>query len=262
MIKTGLVSISFRKLEAFEIIDMTAKAGLDAIEWGGDIHVPHGDRKTAEYVHEKCMEKQILCPSYGSYYKVGEYITPVAEFMKALDCASILESKIIRVWAGVKGSAEADPEYRDIITEELGLLCDLAGKREIGIGLEYHAGTLTDDAGSAKTLIESAGRKNLSTYWQPPVGRSLVDNLYDIWLLGEYISNIHVFTWRGRERLELAAGIGDWIEYAGVLDGYKSRFMMLEFIKDDSIEGFYRDADTLREIPGKIKHKDERRING
>ncbi|MFO7611097.1 MAG: TIM barrel protein [Clostridia bacterium] len=252
MINTGLVSISFRKLEAFEIIDMTVEAGLDAIEWGGDIHVPHGDLKTAVSVHEKCLEEQILCPSYGSYYRVGEYAAPVGEFKKVLNCAVILEAKTIRVWAGAKPSTEAEPEYRTAISEELGLLCDIAGEREIGIGLEYHAGTLADEANSVKMLIESVGRKNLSTYWQPPVGRSHSENLIDIRMLDEYISNIHVFTWRGRERLELKEGFGDWLEYANALTGDRRRFMMLEFIKEDSIEGFHRDSQTLKELLGEI----------
>ena len=43
MLTGGLVSITFRDLEANEIIDLVKKSGLTAIEWGGDVHVPHGD---------------------------------------------------------------------------------------------------------------------------------------------------------------------------------------------------------------------------
>ena len=45
MIKIGLVSISFRDLFPKQIVDMVAEVGLDAIEWGGDVHVPHGDSR-------------------------------------------------------------------------------------------------------------------------------------------------------------------------------------------------------------------------
>ncbi len=41
MIKSGLVSITFRQLTCEQIVDLVSKAKLDAIEWGGDIHVPH-----------------------------------------------------------------------------------------------------------------------------------------------------------------------------------------------------------------------------
>ena len=45
IIKSGLVSITFRELNPLEIIRLVSKAGLDGIEWGGDVHVPHGDIK-------------------------------------------------------------------------------------------------------------------------------------------------------------------------------------------------------------------------
>jgi hypothetical protein len=45
MIRTGLVSVTFRQLSAEEIIKLVVCAGLEGIEWGGDIHVPHGDLK-------------------------------------------------------------------------------------------------------------------------------------------------------------------------------------------------------------------------
>lgn len=35
MIKTGIVSVTFRKKTADEIIEITKKADLAAIEWGG-----------------------------------------------------------------------------------------------------------------------------------------------------------------------------------------------------------------------------------
>ena len=41
--KTGLCSVSFRKLTVEEIIAAVKDAGLDGIECGGDVHVPHGD---------------------------------------------------------------------------------------------------------------------------------------------------------------------------------------------------------------------------
>jgi hypothetical protein len=43
MIQTGLVSITFRQLSPPAIIDLVRQAGLEGIEWGGDVHVPHGD---------------------------------------------------------------------------------------------------------------------------------------------------------------------------------------------------------------------------
>jgi len=41
-LRPGLVSVSFRALSPSEIIPMVVSGGLQGIEWGGDIHVPHG----------------------------------------------------------------------------------------------------------------------------------------------------------------------------------------------------------------------------
>jgi 3-dehydroshikimate dehydratase len=43
MIHPGLVSVTFRKLTPVEVAGLVKKGGLKSIEWGGDIHVPHGD---------------------------------------------------------------------------------------------------------------------------------------------------------------------------------------------------------------------------
>ena len=48
----GLVSISFRSLSPEEIIRIAKAAGLSAIEWGGDVHVPFGEIETARRVGE------------------------------------------------------------------------------------------------------------------------------------------------------------------------------------------------------------------
>ena len=45
---TGLLSVTFRHLPFERIIELAAEAGLDGIEWGGDVHVPPGDLKQAE----------------------------------------------------------------------------------------------------------------------------------------------------------------------------------------------------------------------
>lgn len=71
MLKTGLVSITFRNLKVEEIIDLVVKAGLDAIEWGGDIHVPHGDIKKACKVARLMKKADLEMAAYGSYYRVG-----------------------------------------------------------------------------------------------------------------------------------------------------------------------------------------------
>lgn len=248
--KTGLVSISFRSLEPVEIADMVSKAGLDAIEWGGDIHVPHGDIKKAQEAKVLCDDRGITCPSYGSYYKIGEYKEPEKVFKDVLDCAEILGSKIIRVWAGVIPSLESNDSHFRRIADELKRLCNWASLRDIGVALEFHANTLTDTADGTKKLLEYVNEGNLTTYWQPPVDRSPEDNLNDIEKLNGKISNIHVFTWKGRERLELMKGYQDWVRYLGKIGDNADRHCLLEFVMNDSPGIFLKDAVTLKTLVG------------
>ena len=42
MLKTGVCSVTFRNLNVERIIELVVEAGLDGIEWGGDVHVPTG----------------------------------------------------------------------------------------------------------------------------------------------------------------------------------------------------------------------------
>jgi 3-dehydroshikimate dehydratase len=46
----GLVSVTLRSLPPQEIIALAVKAGMKAIEWGGDVHVPPGDVAAASEI--------------------------------------------------------------------------------------------------------------------------------------------------------------------------------------------------------------------
>ena len=94
--KTGLTSVTFRQKSPEEIIALAKEAGLTGIEWGGDIHVPAGDTKTASEIGRKTREAGLAVLSYGSYYRgdEGEDFAPVLASAKALG------APVIRIWAG------------------------------------------------------------------------------------------------------------------------------------------------------------------
>lgn len=246
MYKSGLVSISFRNLDVAQIIEQVSQAGLEAIEWGGDIHVPHGDFEKANLVYKMCNDKGILCPSYGSYYIAGE--SPEELFDGVLGNAQILKSERIRVWAGSKGSNEADKNYFNRVVKDLKRICKLSANEGKSIGLEFHGNTLTDDAHVTKKLLDLVDENNLSTYWQPPVDRELEDNILDIKLLKQKISNVHVFTWKGIERKPLEEGYSKWIKYLKQINDERTHYCLLEFVINDSIEQFKIDAAILKKM--------------
>src|SRR5690554_3364232 len=106
MITLGLVSISFRQLTPQQIVELVKKSGLKGIEWGGDKHVPHGDVDIATKVRRLTEQAGLEVAAYGSYYRAGVSEKDGLSFDKVLDCAVILGTKKIRVWAGNKDSQD------------------------------------------------------------------------------------------------------------------------------------------------------------
>jgi len=69
MLHSGICSITFRDHSVDGLIALCQKAGIEGIEWGGDVHVRPGDAETARSVREKTLAAGLKVCSYGSYYK-------------------------------------------------------------------------------------------------------------------------------------------------------------------------------------------------
>ena len=216
--KTSVASVTFRKKSVAEIASLARRAGLDAVEWGGDVHVPPGDEAAARLALAAARENGLAVSAYGSYYRAGaeEAFEPV------LQTALLLGCRVIRVWAGRQASAACAPEY--------------------------HANTLTDTLASALSLLEEA--PGLRTLWQPPVGLTVAENLGALRALGTKVENLHVYHRDGGGACRpLAEGGADWLAYfaAAPQDGAR-RYATREFVLNDSEEQFLQDAAALREL--------------
>ena len=243
--KTGLVSISFRNLSPDEIISLTVRAGLDSIEWGGDIHVPPGKLQTAAEVGERTRDAGLSVVCYGSYYRLTEE-EPGMEHV-IVRTAKALGAPLIRVWAGDLGSREAGFGARREIARRARRLAGLAADENMSVAFEFHGGTLTDTAESARELLEQIDRPNFGTLWQPPVRLSTADCVSSIWLVGEWLRNIHVFSWNGTERLPLATGAEKWRAYIDAIRQQPGEHnLMLEFVRGDNPGQLIEDAQTLK----------------
>ena len=243
--KTGLVSVSFRHLSPDEIIALAVKAGLECIEWGGDIHVPPGKIENAVSVGERTCAAGLSVACYGSYCRLTDEESGM--FESVVRTAKALGAPLIRVWAGKLGSEEAGAEYREMIVRNAQKIVDLAAAESISVAFEYHGGTLTDDAQSAKNLLESVNRENIGTLWQPPVNMSAEECVDSIRAVESWIRNIHTFSWRGTERLPLSAGEEKWrmcLDEIRRLPGERS--MLLEFVREDDPAQLTEDAGTLK----------------
>ena len=249
MFKNGLVSISFRKFSPEKIVQMCAQAGLDGIEWGGDIHVPHGDLQTAAAVRKITADAGLHVAAYGSDYRAGVSEQAGLAFETVLASAVELKTPTIRVWAGGHGSAEADEAGRMSVISDLRRIAAMARQANISISLEFHGGTLTDTNASTIKLMDELNGTNVFFYWQPPVNQPFEYCREGLSAVLPRMTNIHAFHWVNLERRPLAEGITNWKKYLEIAaaDG-RDHYVMLEFIQEDSEAQFHADAAILKKL--------------
>ena len=251
--KPGLVSITFRGLTPQQIINGAVDAGVEGIEWGGDVHVPHGELATAREVAERTRDAGLAVSSYGSYYRFNE---SDVQFSHVLATAVALGAPVIRVWAGRQGSADADAAEWSRIIEASRRVGDEAADAGIRVGFEFHGGTLTDTNESAVRLLKAIDHPNVGTFWQPPNGKPVEYALEGLDAVLPWLQYLHCFHWRGpqRERRPLSEGADRWMEYldhaSRAIGGPEPRWVLLEFVQDDSLESLSRDAAELRRLLG------------
>lgn len=247
MIRSGLVSVTFRKLPPTEVVALAAGAGLEAIEWGGDAHVPPEDLAAADRIGRMTRDAGLAVASYGSYYRLGDQQEAPARAVLA--AASALGAPVVRVWAGRLASRKADADFRQRVIHEARRMGDQAADLGLVLACEFHGGTLTDTNVSARRLMEEINHPRVQTYWQPPVGATVEYCLAGLEAVGPWLCNLHVFHWLAepKARLALAEGEQVWRQYlAKAASTGKDLHAMLEFVRDDSAEAFAEDARTLK----------------
>jgi len=255
MLYSGLVSITFRQLSTNDIIALCFQAGIDAIEWGGDIHVPHGDFARARQVRRITEEANLKIASYGSYYWAGH--NDELEFEKVLQTAIELNAPVIRVWAGKKSPRDVEESYYNKVVDDSRRISDLAQNKGVKITFEFHRKTLTETNHSAKTFIETVSHNNVRINWQRPVGADESYCIEGLKSILPWLSNVHVFYWGSdpNEPLFLQEGAESWINYINLIRSTnRDHYLMIEFVKDNKPENFLRDAKTLSNWLKQLKY--------
>ena len=247
MLIPGIVSVTYRPLSPGQLLDAARCAGLSAVEWGGDVHVPHGDIGCAVRVGGMTRGAGLLPVSYGTYYRAGTYGADYpAVFSAMLETAAALGTSHLRLWAGNANSGDVTQEQRTALTDELRHCAGLAAQYGMSLSFEYHSGTLTDTAASAVQLVTDIGEDNVSLYWQPHQFASHEDNCTDLALLLPYISNVHVFAWEGRQRYSLSRHADRWQDYLSLLrSSGRDHALLLEFTPHDDPAELGTEAETL-----------------
>ncbi|KJQ55699.1 sugar phosphate isomerase/epimerase family protein [Microbacterium sp. SA39] len=248
-IRAGLCSVTFREFAPERIVELAADAGLEVIEWGGDLHVPPGDVDRAAHVAKLTTDAGLSVASYGSYFRAGidEPLTPV------LDSAEALGADRIRIWAGDLGSADATAAYWGTTVARLRAAASEAASRGIGLALEFHSGTLADTAPTTRRLLAEVGHPALSTYWQPTVSASVDVALAEYAALADRTTAVHVFSWWPEaERLPLRARDALWTRLFAQAQTAAAppRDALLEFVPGDDPALLAGEAAALRAYLG------------
>ena len=247
--RVGLCSVTFRDLDPDAVLRAAVDAGIEAVEWGADVHVPPGETAQAADLRRRCDDAGVAVASYGSYLAAGK--TSSARVAPVLDTAEALGAPNVRVWCPFGAPPGSDDDLFAAAAEALAAWAEAAAARRpqpLTLSLEFHVDTFTETAASTHRLLDAAGRPaNLFTYWQPVAGRRATDELAAV---AEDVSHLHVFHWGdGGQRHPLADGEAEWPALLCTPLGDRwagERCAFLEFVRYDDPAQLVADAATLR----------------
>ena len=242
----GLVSVSFRKHTPAEILEAARAAGLTCIEWGSDIHAPCRDTAKLQEIATLQQEYGMTCSSYGTYFRLG--VTPLAELPAYIAAAKMLGTNILRLWGGTKKGEDMTPEERADFTETCKRAAAMAEEAGVILCLECHMLSVTETTAYGVALMEAVNSPAFRMYWQPFQWLDAEGSLSVAKTYAPYAEHLHVFNWRGPQKLPLADGVEDWKHYLTALPA--PRALLLEFMPDDRIESLPAEAEALRKIIG------------
>ncbi|MGI5989765.1 MAG: sugar phosphate isomerase/epimerase family protein [Lachnospiraceae bacterium] len=252
MLIPGIVSVTYKKESPAFVIDAAKAAGLKAIEWSENWHVPAGDVRAAEDLYRRTREAGLQIAAYGSYFKLGTEEDPAGRFDQSLRAACAMHAPIIRIWGGVRASTDVtEPEW-ERMADEARQAAAAAEKAGIKVALEWHRNTVTDTNESAERFLRDVNSRNLYCLWQPTMALSIKERTDGIDMLEKKgrLLNLHVYYWEEDGRYPLAEGAGLWREYLRHVKKSEDRFALMEFVRGDTKEQLVEDAKTLLKLVG------------
>ena len=241
--KLGLCSVTFRKKTAEQIVDIAKKAGIDYIEWGGDVHVR--SLEDAKKVKSLCDEADIKISSYGSY--INSAIYDEEKWRSTCEIAKEMGAASVRIWLGKKNSQVTSEEEYRFILENTKRMCEIAAEHGITVCPECHDNTYNNNTDAFLRFAEELARDNFKTYFQSRYFRMEYD-LLRIDKTFDYIRDVHV-SYRDLKREQLFRK-----KDKNYLDTLLKRLIkknfdgivMVEFVSCGSEKRFYKDIEKLK----------------
>ncbi len=242
-LKLGLCSVTFRKKSAAQVVLIAKKAGIDYIEWGGDIHVTNAEE--AKTVKSICDNEGIKISSYGSYFNTCEFDKD--KWIQTCKIAKTMDASSVRIWLGKKDSEETDDKEYRVLLENLKKMCDIAADYGLTVCPECHDNTFNNNTDAFLRLKKDLQKDNFKTYFQSRYFRMEYD-LDRIDRTFDFTENVHVSyrdlkkeqRHRKKDRSYLDTLLKKLIRKG--FDG----IVMVEFVDFDSELAFYRDIKKLK----------------
>ena len=241
--KLGLCSVTFRKKTAEEVVQIAKNAGVNYIEWGGDVHVKTVD--DAHNVKSLCDKAGITISSYGSYFNSANY--DESKWIEVCEIAKEMGAASVRVWLGKKDSEKTSEDEYKILLANTEKMCDIALSYGLLVCPECHGNTLNNDTDAFLRFVSDLKKDNFKTYFQSRYFRmeydmDRIDRTFSI------TENVHV-SYRDLKREQMFRKKDK--NYLDTLlrklrekkfDG----IIMIEFVDRNSEKVFYKDADKLK----------------
>ena len=167
-----------------------------------------------------------------------------------LDTTEALGARMIRIWPGSVGSAEASDDWREAVVERTQEFADRAKSRNLELGFEFHNHSLTDTTVSTQNLLDAIDRSNVTTFWQTNRGVTEEAMLDSLRKLIDQVTNIHCHHLVEDlnppfEHLEVGESL--WKQIFQILESSeRPHYVSIEFVKDGSEENFLKDAAALK----------------
>lgn len=232
----GLCTISNQAASVDSVVRDAGDAGYDGVEVWGQDHVGEGDPETCRSIRDAARAASVEIPVYGSYLRIGApEFDEIVE--RELEIARRLDADLIRVWAGSQEYGDHDEGHWEQAVEDLSKVSRLASDRGLGVTVEKHANTLTNDGEGARRLVESVDRENCRLNWQPAFSMAPDALVEEARALAPISNNLHVqaVPERGsRDRCPLEDAFFDLERLLEIFEnaGF-SGFVNVEFVDDD-----------------------------
>ena len=240
----GLVSVSFRALTPREVIAAAAQAGLACIEWGSDVHAPCTDTARLREIAALQAEYGIVCSSYGTYFRLGK--TSLAELEGYIAAARMLGTDILRLWCGAKSGTEMTNTERAELVAACKQAAQIAARHGVMLCMECHRKTFTERVEDAVWLMREVDSPHFRMYWQPFQWQTGKENLKNAQAIAPFATHLHVFNWKGEEKLPLGDATDEWRAYLAAFS--TPRTLLLEFMPNGTVEELATEVAALKRI--------------